>query len=46
LRGRRGECTILKLLTSAARSGQSPAQMLRGDAGISKTTLLDEYAAP
>jgi hypothetical protein len=45
LRGRRGECTILKLLTSAARSGQSQAQVLRGDAGISKTTLLDEYAA-
>jgi hypothetical protein len=38
-------CTILKLLTSAARSGQSRAQVLRGDAGISKTTLLDEYAA-
>jgi hypothetical protein len=28
LRGRRGECTILKFLTSAARSGQSQAQVL------------------
>jgi hypothetical protein len=46
LRGRRGECTILKLLTSAARSGQSQAQVLHGDAGIGTTTLLDECAAP
>lgn len=41
LRGRRGECTTLERLASAARSGQSQVLVLRGEAGIGKTALLD-----
>nr|WP_082983319.1 AAA family ATPase [Mycobacterium sp. 1423905.2] len=41
MRGRRAECTTLERLTSAARSGQSQVLVLRGEAGIGKTALLD-----
>lgn len=41
LRGRRAECAALQQLTSLARSGQSQVLVLRGEAGIGKTALLD-----
>ena len=41
LRGRRSECAALDRVTSAARSGQSQVLVLRGEAGIGKTALLD-----
>ncbi|WP_244975455.1 helix-turn-helix transcriptional regulator [Mycobacterium kubicae] len=41
LRGRRAECTTLERLTSLAQSGQSQVLVLRGEAGIGKTALLD-----
>jgi hypothetical protein len=41
LRGRRDECSSLERLTSAARSGQGQVLVLRGEAGIGKTALLD-----
>ncbi|ORA24858.1 LuxR family transcriptional regulator [Mycobacterium angelicum] len=41
LRGRRAECAALQRLTSLARSGQSQVLVLRGEAGIGKTALLD-----
>ena len=44
LRGRRVECTTLERLTSTANSGQSQVLVLRGEAGIGKTALLD-YAS-
>src|SRR3954470_8718716 len=43
LRGRRKECAALDELLSAARAGRSQTLVLRGEAGIGKTALL-EYA--
>src|SRR3954452_1141435 len=44
LRGRAGECARLDGLLSAVRRGESGALVLRGEAGMGKTALLD-YAA-
>ena len=41
LRGRRDECARLDGLLEDARSGQSGVLVLRGDAGIEKTALLE-----
>jgi DNA-binding CsgD family transcriptional regulator len=41
LRGRRAECAALDRLVSGARSGKSQVLVLRGEAGIGKTALLD-----
>jgi DNA-binding CsgD family transcriptional regulator len=43
LRGRRDECAALDGLLQDARAGRSGAVLLRGEAGIGKTALL-EYA--
>jgi DNA-binding CsgD family transcriptional regulator len=44
LRGRSGECALLDDLLSAVRRGESRSLILRGEAGIGKTALL-EYLA-
>ena len=44
LRGRNDECEALDRLIEAARTGQSQVVVLRGEAGVGKTALLD-YAA-
>ena len=44
LRGRSAECRALDRLLESARAGQSAALVLRGEAGVGKTALLD-YAA-
>jgi DNA-binding CsgD family transcriptional regulator len=44
LRGRASECAQIDQLLAAARDGRSSALVLRGEAGIGKTALLD-YAA-
>ena len=41
LRGRAGECARLDALLSAVRRGESGALVLRGEAGMGKTALLD-----
>jgi AAA ATPase domain len=41
LRGRDGECGTLSGLASEARSGSSRMVVLRGEAGVGKTALLD-----
>jgi DNA-binding CsgD family transcriptional regulator len=41
LLGRRGECAALQRLLGAVRAGQSRALVLRGEAGVGKTVLLD-----
>jgi DNA-binding CsgD family transcriptional regulator len=41
LRGRSDECATLDRLISAARSGQSQVLVLRGEAGVGKTALLE-----
>ncbi len=41
LLGRRLECEALDRLLAAARAGQSQVLVLRGDAGVGKTALLD-----
>ena len=44
LRGRRRECAALDALLDSARAGSSGVLVVRGEAGIGKTALLD-YAA-
>ena len=41
LRGRRDECAVLDELLEGARGGQSGVLVLRGEAGIGKTALLE-----
>jgi pimeloyl-ACP methyl ester carboxylesterase len=41
LRGRRGECKALDRLLASARAGQSQVSVLRGEAGVGKTALLE-----
>jgi DNA-binding CsgD family transcriptional regulator len=41
LRGRRSECETLDRLVSAAQAGRSTVLVLRGEAGIGKSALLD-----
>ena len=43
LRGRRHECAVLDALLNGARNGRSGVLVLRGEAGIGKTALV-EYA--
>ena len=43
LRGRRSECAVLGALLTRARGGQSGVLVVRGEAGVGKTALL-EYA--
>ncbi len=41
LRGREEECAALDVLLDAARRGESRTVVLRGEAGVGKTALLD-----
>src|SRR4051812_29474359 len=41
LRGRRDECAVLDRLLADARSGRSQVLVLRGEAGIGKSALVD-----
>ena len=41
LRGRATECAVLDDLLTAVRGGESRSLVLRGEAGIGKTALLD-----
>ena len=45
LRGRRRECAVLDDLIDNVRTGESRVLVLRGEAGIGKTALLDRLAA-
>ncbi|TDU83709.1 regulatory LuxR family protein [Kribbella voronezhensis] len=45
LRGRQRELALLDGLVSAARSGRSEALVLRGEAGVGKSALLDSLVA-
>jgi DNA-binding CsgD family transcriptional regulator len=45
LRGRASECAQLDELLAAAREGRSGALVLRGEAGIGKTALIDYVVA-
>ena len=45
LRGRASECALLDDLVSAIRRGESRSLVLRGEAGIGKTALLDYLVA-
>jgi DNA-binding CsgD family transcriptional regulator len=44
LRGRSGEVSLLAGLVAAVRAGQSRVLVVRGEAGVGKTALLDELA--
>ena len=44
LRGRASECATLRGLVSAVQSGSSRVLVLRGEAGVGKTALLDHVA--
>ena len=44
LRGRRRECAVLDDLVEAVRAGESRALVVRGEAGVGKTALLDYMA--
>jgi DNA-binding CsgD family transcriptional regulator len=44
LRGRSEECRALDRLLDGARAGQSSALVIRGEAGVGKTALLDYVA--
>ena len=41
LRGRASECETLRALISTARSGNCQVLVLRGEAGVGKTAMLD-----
>ncbi|KAB8194118.1 AAA family ATPase [Nonomuraea phyllanthi] len=41
LRGRRGECGTLDRLVASAKAGQSQVLVLRGEAGVGKSALVD-----
>src|SRR5258708_24634612 len=43
--GRSSECGVLDRVVAAPRAGRSPVLVLRGEAGIGKTGLLDHLAA-
>lgn len=43
--GRRGECEALEALVASARAGVSQVLVVRGEAGIGKTALLDHVEA-
>jgi hypothetical protein len=45
LRGRSCECAKLDELLASARGGRSAALVLRGEAGIGKTAVIDRVAA-
>src|SRR3954453_11506143 len=45
LRGRRRECAALEGLLDGARAGRSGALVVRGDAGVGKTALLEYVIA-
>src|SRR5438132_10990737 len=45
LRGRRDECAVLDGLLDGARGGRSGALVVRGDAGVGKTALLEYVIA-
>ena len=45
LRGRAGECALLDDLVSAVRGGESRSVVVRGEAGIGKTALLEYLGA-
>src|SRR5882724_590144 len=44
LRGRHSECAALDRLLGGTRAGQSGVLVLRGEAGVGKTALLDYVA--
>lgn len=44
LRGRRSECEALDRLVADVRAGQSRVLVLRGEAGVGKTALLDHVS--
>ena len=41
MRGRRAECALLDEMIAAVRQGESRTLLLRGEAGVGKTALLD-----
>jgi predicted ATPase len=41
LLGRRGDCEMLDRLLASVQAGQSRVLVLRGEAGIGKSALLD-----